>query len=207
MGAPLGTPLVVTAHLDTPAVGVVEAPVMLDAPLSWAAAVLAQRDGSALPSMTRDMVMDMDLPLVRWEEHGTWGWCTSQAAVHVRSWTAVELRRKPATGPMARFTQDRRHHTGLGPHKARDTTVAAVLVDTMTWHVLATDRTRLESLLSVVTHVGKHANIGHGHVTRWVVQDDPNPDGWRDRPMPTPGATGAFRAPYWHPSRKVTVPA
>lgn len=201
----MSTPLVVTATLDTPAVGLIERPVMLDGPLTWAAAQDAHARGLPLPPLTHEHAPDMDLPLDWWEQAGTWGWCTSQATLDVTSYTATELRRKPATGPMARYTRDRHHHTGLGPYKARDTLVAAAWVRTATWHVLATDPARLEHLLSLVTHLGRHANIGHGHVASWTIAPDPDPDAWRDRPMPTPGVVGAWRAPYWHPTRRMVA--
>lgn len=198
-------PLVVTAHLETTTIGLVERPVMLDGPLSWAAAMHAHSTGAPIDPMTRDHAPDLPLPLARWDEAGTWGWCTSQATLDITSYTAVEFRRKPATGPMSRYTTDRRHHTGLGPYKARDTTVSAALVRTATWHVLATDQGHLETLLALVTHLGKHANTGHGAVTAWTLEPDPTPDAWRNRPMPTPGMTAAHRAPYHHPTRRVTT--
>jgi CRISPR type IV-associated protein Csf3 len=201
----MDTPLIVTARLDTPTVGLIERAVMLDGPLSWAAAMDAHAAGVNVEPLTRLHAPDMDLPLARWDEAGTWGWCTSAAILDIASYTATELRRKPATGPMARFTTDRAHHTGLGPYKARDTTVAAALINTARWHVLATDSDRLEALLALITHLGKHANIGYGHVAKWVVEPDPNRDAWRDRPMPAPGTNASHRAPYHHPTRRVTV--
>lgn len=197
----MSIPLVVTAHLSAPTIGLTRRPFMLDGPLSWAAAVTSP---TPVPPITPTDCPDMDLPLQRWHEHGTWGWCTSQAAFEVTHHGATELRRKPATAAMSRYTTDRRHHLGLGPHKARDTVLSEEWIRSFTWHVLATDRDRLAFLLEHITHLGAHRGIGKGLVDRWQITPDRDPEAWRDRPMPTPGAPpAAYRAPYWHPTRKV----
>lgn len=202
------TPLVVTATLDTPSVGLIERPVMLDGPLAWAAAMAARAGGHPIDPITPDRAPDLALPLARWEQAGTWGWCTSQASLDVTAYTATEIRRRPATGPMTRYTGERKHHTGLGPYKARDVTVAAAWVRSATWHVRATRRDALEDLLALITHLGKHSNIGHGHVAAWHVEPDPVPDAWRDRPLPVIGAPRqAYRPPYHHPTRQIEVTA
>lgn len=200
----MSTPLVVTARLDGPTVGLTGAPVMLDGPLSWAAATAAaQAEGRPLGHLSASQPADdYDLPLERWQEHGVWGWCTSRAVVDVLHYGATKIRRKPATGAMSRYTRDARHHIGLGHHKARDTILPVEQVTTATWHVLATDRDHLERLLTLVTHLGGRRGIGMGQVTSWTVEPGADREAWRDRPLPTPGEVRAWRAPYWHPSRR-----
>lgn len=199
------TSLRVTARLDRPSVGLVDHPFLLDAPVSWAAAQAAIRDGEQLPPITGEHVPDFDLPFARWDEGGTWGWMVSQADLTVEAWTAVEIRRKPATAEMARFTRESRHHSGLGPHKARDVIVSAAWVTRAVWEAEVTDRDRLEALLALVTHLGAHAGIGYGHVASWEIGPG-TPNGWRHRPMPDPaGRVQGIRAPYWHHSRKVAA--
>lgn len=192
----------VTAHLDRPSVGLIERPFLLDGPVAWAVAELAKRDGIALPPATREHVPDLDLPFERWEQAGTWGWKVSRGRPAVEAYTAVEIRRKPATAEMARFTTEKKHHLGLGPHKARDTTVAAAWVTRIEWDAETTDETRLADLLSTVTHLGGHAAIGYGHVTKWQIEPG-TPGAWADRPMPDTDPHEAVRAPYWHHSRRL----
>lgn len=199
----MSSPLLVTAHIDGPCVGLVEQPVMLDGPLAWAAWQRVVAAGEPLRPIDRDAAADFPLPLERWERGDTWGWCTSAADVQVLAYSGAELRRKPATGPMARFTADRSHHQGLGPYKARDTTAAFAWISTAIWHVLATDRSDIEALLAPVTHLGKHHRLGFGQVRFWTVEDDPEAQAWRRRPLPGPGGRiMGVRAPYWHPSRQ-----
>lgn len=195
------TALQVTAHLDTTTVGLVEQPVMLDGPLAY---VCWQRDGGA-PFISGDPVRDFDLPLARWDQGGTWGWCTSQAELDIVAYTSIELRQKPPTGEFSRFTTDRKYHRALGPYKARDTTIQGVLIRTATWQVDATDRERLEDLLTDIKYIGKHHRLGHGHIAKWRIE--PGVEGrWRDRPMPEIGAPPrAYRPPYHHPDRQYTV--
>lgn len=203
----MSIPLTVVARLDSTTVGMIERAFMLDGPLAWAAAMDAIEHGVTLDPITPDHAPDMPLPLERWEQAGTWGWCCSAGVVDVAAYTALELRRKPATDAFARYTTDRRFHTGLGPHKARDVIVPAALVRSVTWHVLAADRARLEDLLGKVTHLSRHRGIGMGHVTNWKVSACADPEAWRARPLPTPGPRQAYRPPYWHPTRQYTVEA
>lgn len=195
--------LVVEATLDTPTVGVVEKDFMLDGPLSWAAAMAAHARGEQIEPITNDFAPDFDLPLQKWHEGGTWGWCTSRGIYEPASYTTIEIRRRPATGEMSRFTVERSHHAALGPYKARDTTVPAAWIREIKWYVLCTDRDALTELLGTVTHLGRHAAIGLGHVTSWRVTPCGNRDAWRERPMPGGAQPRAFRAPYWHATRKV----
>lgn len=197
------TALTVTASLDQPIIGLIDNPgrLPLDGPLAWAAAV-----AGGLPPITPDHAPDVDLPLARWEEAGAWGWCASSARYEVERWISVDLRRRPATAAMARYTTVGKHHLGLGPHKARNVIYEAAWVRTIRWDVDCTDRERLASLLDRITHLGSHTAIGYGHVAAWTIEPAVGPDGWRKRPMPTPGATVAVRPPYWHPSRRITCP-
>ena len=196
----MSQPLTVTADLSTPLIGVDRSPMMLDAPLSWAYAERARSRGEKLPPLTTASAADFPLPLDRWQEAGTWGWCTSAGEMEIAAHVAAQIRRKPATHAMARYTSDRAHHAGLGPTKARDTTLAAVLATHITWQVLATDRADLEDLLALVTNLGGRHRNDFGHVSRWVIEPGLDPEAWRDRPMPP---VAAARAPYWHPARRI----
>lgn len=203
------TSLRITAVLDRPSIGLVEHPLILDGPVAWAVAQLNMRDQIPMEPLTREHAPDLDLPFERWEKDGTWGWKVSQATLTVDSYTAIEIRRKPATAEFARFTTEKKHHSGLGPHKARDTTVSAAWVSQAVWDAEVTDRARLDECLNVITHLGAHAAIGYGHVASWTVQDV-SPGGWEFRPMPsTTGRVMGVRPPYWHHTRKAlsTIPA
>jgi hypothetical protein len=197
----MSTPLLVTARLDTPSVGLDRHPLMLDGPLSWAYAMHALAHNLPLERVTKLYAPDLPLPLDRWEQDGTWGWCTSRARFTVEAYTAIQIRRKPATQAMARYSPDRKHHAGLGPMKARDTTLQAAWIRRIEWDVLATDPTELAALLQHITHMGERHRNGLGHVTKWTIAPSHQPDAWRDRPMPGDGQP--MRAPYWHPSRRV----
>lgn len=197
------TSLRITAVLDRPSIGLVEHPVLLDGPIAWAVAQLNLRDGIPMPPITRQHAPDLELPFETWEQQRIWGWKTSRAHLTVESYTAVEIRRKPATAEFARFTTEKKHHSGLGPYKARDTTVSAAWVTQAVWEAEVTDRQRLEECLTVVTHLGAHAAIGYGHVARWEIAEGVE-GAWRDRPMPDPrGTLQGIRAPHWHHTRKV----
>ena len=193
------TAIEVELRFDTPCVGIDRHPVMLDGPLAWAAAQDALRRGDELPAITDEYAHDFDLPLARWEEAGTWGWCTSRAIFEVGSRSSRERRRKPAVQAMAAYAPDRKHHAGLGPFKARDATYATTWTPTMRWQVEATDVDRLAGLLLLVTHIGAAQSDGMGHVKDRIIRPGIH-DGWRDRPMPPHHPA---RAPYWHPTRRV----
>ncbi|MDT9702358.1 hypothetical protein, partial [Streptomyces sp. P17] len=64
-------PVRITAHLDSLSVGLTETPMMLDGPLSWVWWQL-QGSGRIAPGQAPG---DAALPLARWVEAGTWGWC------------------------------------------------------------------------------------------------------------------------------------
>lgn len=192
-------PVRITAHLDSLSVGLTETPMMLDGPLSWVWWQL-QGSGRIAPGQAPG---DAALPLARWVEAGTWGWCVSRAHPQVEAHTAIELRRKPATDAMARYTTDKRFHPGLGPHKARDVTVAAAWVPRVWWDADTTDVDALHALLVDVTHLGAHAAVGYGRVSGWSIEAGVR-DGWRDRPMPTEGGQlQRVRPPYWHHGDRV----
>lgn len=192
-------PITVTASLIEPIVDADRAPILLDSILAWAE---SQRRGLGQLSASQEPV-DLMLPLARWQVGDMWGWCASRATYTVTRHTAGQIRRKPATGAMARYTTVGKHHLALGPHKARDTTVEASWVDRLTWRCLATDRPALETLLMSVTHIGRSRNIGYGRVDRWVVEPSTDTDGWADRPLPGDGPARRIRPPYWHPAGRV----
>ncbi|MDK8242557.1 hypothetical protein [Corynebacterium coyleae] len=189
----------ITAYLDTPVIGEVG---MLDGPLSWAAWQQAVADGQEFPPMSDDYCHDFELGLHTWQRGDHWGWCTSRPYTDPVHHTAVEIRRRPPTGPMAIYTQAKEHHHGLGPLKARNVTLAATWHPTIYWHAEIVDETRVQQLLSHITHLGARHRNGHGHITRWGITAGPK-DGWQDRPMPNPnGRPMRTRAPYWHPTER-----
>lgn len=176
---------------------------MLDGPLAWAYAQRALARGEELAPITPDYAQDFPLPLERVDVADTWVWATSRATLDVQLRTAVEIRRRPAVAAMAKYATDRAYHAGLGPYKARDVTLPAELISTAVWHVLATDRQDLESLLKLTTHLGARHRNGLGRVRKWVIREDPDREAWRDRPMPSDdGQRVAIRAPYWHETRR-----
>lgn len=195
------TPLIVVAHLTTPVIGL-DQPFMLDGPLAWAWVDREKASSRSVPPLTAKHCPDFPLPLAQMETHGTWVWCTSQAELDVQAYTGIQIRRKPAVDAMARYAPDRKHHAGLGPQKARDTSLAAMLARTATWHVLCTDRPDLEDLLSRVTNLGGRHRNDFGHVDRWTIDTDPDSEAWRNRPWPDQYGS---RAPYWHPTRRKAI--
>ncbi len=213
-----GAPLRVVAHLAEPVVALAEHAAPLDGPLSWGAYVAATAAGLVLPPLTRDQVVDFRLPLAVWAAPApvgavvdplllgagglVWGWRCSRAQYEAAEHTSVDVRRKPPTGEMGRFTGERKHHVGLGPFKARAVALPAVTARMVWWHALG-DADGVRDLLTHVTHLGRHARHGHGRVLRWEVQADPDAaEGWRERPFPREGGRlEPVRAPYWHPSR------
>lgn len=198
----MSTPKTITAHLSSAIIDMDR--IMLDGLLSWAYVELAKADGRHVPRITPQFAADFPLPLDRWEEHGTWGWCCSEGSEDVVSWTTVEIRRKPATDAMARYATDRKHHAGLGPMKARDTSLPGRLVRTITWEALVTDEAELERLLAAITCISARWRNGFGRVEKWTIEPSTNMDAWRRRPMPSPGGVlTPIRPPYWHPTRKV----
>lgn len=189
-----GDPYMVTATLTEPIVDADRAPIMIDSLVAWS---VAQRMGRG--DVARDTEPeDLALPFARWQQGDLWGWCASRAAYTVTRHTAGQIRRKPATGAMARYTTVGRHHLALGPHKARDTTVEASWVDRLTWSCLVTDRDLLASLLADVTHVGRSRAIGYGRIGTWTIEPATNTDGWMNRHLPGDGPMQRVRPPYWH---------
>ncbi|GAB3191859.1 hypothetical protein [Nesterenkonia suensis] len=199
----MGEHLRITAHLATPAVGLLEHPAPLDGPLAWAYFQDAMARRLPMEPLTAEHAPDADLPLGIWEQYGTWGWRVSSAHIPVvGAHDALQIRRKPATIPMGRYARDREHHSGLGPHKARDSVISATHLATVSWDAEVTEASRLEQLLGLITHLGGHPSRDMGRVDTWEVTDGP-PGGWKERPMPHPeGTWQGIRAPYWHPTRK-----
>ena len=195
-----GHPLRITAHMSGP---IVDMPlIILDGLLAWSWVELAKADRIPVPPISDRFAADFPLPLERWEEGGTWGWCCSAGIEDVIGYTSVEVRRKPATEAMARYSTAAKNHAGLGPTKARDTTLPARHARTVTWEALVTDQADLERLLGPLTNISARWRNGFGRVDRWLVEPG-TPDGWRQRPMPHPeGQPRGVRAPYWHPTRQ-----
>ena len=197
-----GTPITITAHLTSPIVGMER--VMLDGPVAWAWAMRAKKEGRPLPRITAEYAPDFPLPFARWDAQGAWGWCVSEGAEEVVSWTMIQVRRKPNTYAMSRFAKDKKHHAGIGPFKARDVTLPGRLVETIKWEALVTDEDELMMLLSSLTNISGRWHNGFGQVSHWDVERNPGArDGWMNRPLPSPTGTREIpiRPPYWHSSR------
>lgn len=185
-------PVKVVAHLNSQLIEPERYPIMLDGILAWARAL----EGDLEP-LRRDIEPVIPLPLDTWgDPDGVWGWKASRAQLSEPFYTTVEVRRKPATDAMARYGSFRKHHLGLGPHKARDLKVEAAWVHTLSFDAVTTNVDRLIDLLTRVTAIGKHRAIGYGHVREWQVLPSDNPEGWRAR-----GWQMGYRhrPPYWHP--------
>lgn len=217
---PRWVPLVVTARLAEPVIGIDRHPMLLDGPLSWCAVehaiggARARGERPRVPPLEKTWGVDFDLPLARWtapvpegftpdprllaaDPGMVWGWATSRAR-----WTAwghgnVVVRKKPAVDAVARYTPDRKMNIGQGPHKARATVSAATWVDAVTWHVLG-DADGLRDLLRDLTNLGRMTGKGNGRVRTVAVWPGGERDSWRDRPMPTTGGRmEGVRAPHW----------
>uniref|UniRef100_UPI001EF4566D hypothetical protein n=1 Tax=Frankia sp. CIT1 TaxID=2880974 RepID=UPI001EF4566D len=133
-----------------------------------------------------------------------WGWACSAARYTPAAQARVEVRRKPAAGPMSRYAPDRKHHVATGPLKARDGLVPAVITPEVIWWALG-DPGMVCDLLDRVTHLGRHTRHGHGRILAWDVTVDEKARGrWRERVWPDPaGAPDGIRAPYHHSSRRM----
>ncbi len=218
-GAGHWSPVRVTAYLAEPVVGLAEHAGMLDGPLSYAAFLAARDAGDPVEPITDVWAPDFALPLAVWTRPCTrqdphpgllaadaqaWGWACSRALYDPDGYGAAQIRRRPALGPMARYTTDAQHHAGLGPYKARDSVHPALAVRQVSWLALG-DPAALLALLGRVTHLGRAVRHGHGRVLRWEVERDEDARaGWAHRPLPHPGgALDAIRAPYWHASRRM----
>ena len=197
----MSQPVTITATLGSIGLPGARGADILDGPLAWAYATRAIGRGDRLPAMRNDLPpVDFPLPLDTWQDRDTWGWCVSRAHPDIAAHTAVQVRRKPATGPMARYATDAKHHAGLGPYKARDTTLTGTVARTVSWDALATDLDDLGDLLGHVTHLGARHRNGQGHVLAWTITPTNDTEAWRDRPMPDPAGAHTMRprAPYWH---------
>lgn len=182
----------VTAHLTEPVIDADRHPIMLDSILAHARAL----DGD-LPPLTRDRDPEIPLPLDTWETpDGDWAWCASAATYEPAGYTTVNIRRKPNTEAMARYSPVKKHHLALGPHKARDQVLEGVIIHTMTWHIRTSTPDQVRELLDRVHGIGRHATYGYGTVSRWDITPtrDPNDTAWQARPTQR-----RHRPPYWHP--------
>lgn len=216
---PAWVPVTVTARLAEPVIGLDTNPMALDGPLSWCAAQAALAAGETLPPVRKDWMVDFALPVATWtatpsrsgvdprllaaDGASVWGWACSQAMYTVDGYTAVHMRRRPATLEMSRYSRDRKHHAGLGVMKARDVVLPATVVTAIHWHALA-DPDALAEFLTHLTHVGRVTGHGNGRVHTVTVAPARDRDGWRNRPMPDPaGGEVGIRAPYYHFSRRM----
>lgn len=105
--------------------------------------------------------------------------------------------------------------TGEGAEKSYDLPLYARLTNTITWFVVG-DKTKINDLLSPITHIQKKRSYGNGEVTKWQIEityDDYHL--WRDdklmRPMPVrlisqkldnPQMIWGWRSPAWLAANK-----
>jgi len=214
-------PLQITVTLDEPLVGDLSRPITGDGALAWCAYLEhTHAHGTAhLPPMRpARSALDFDLGLATWTRDPTgpvidddalgadgkaWGFACSHHHPVPAALTAVAVRRKPADGPMVRYTRERRHHLGAGPHKARDTIHPAAWIGDITWHAVG-DPDRVSSLLTRLTHIGRLGRHGYGRVARVLVVRGGERDAWRDRTLPAAaGTVDGIRAPYHHQTRQM----
>lgn len=189
----------ITAKLDTPTIGRIGP---LDGPLAWAWIQRAIQAGKPIPQMADDYAFDAPLPLATWHRDGYWGWCVSEPHLNPVHHSATEIRRKPATQPMALYSNAREHHHGLGPMKARNTIVPTTYHHTISWDAAVTNETELRNLLGLITHLGARHRNGYGHITHWHIKPGA-PGGWQARKFPAEvGPVERVRAPYWHPTER-----
>jgi hypothetical protein len=148
---------------------------------------------------------DPDPRLLAADGTSVWGWACSRAHYRVLRHTVAAVRRRPPVDEMAYWSTAAKHHPGLGPRRAVDAAHQAVWVDGITWYALA-DPDRLQSLLSLLTHVGRLARHGYGQVLSATVQEHaPAVRRWRSRWLPHPaGVPQTVRAPYHHQSRRMS---
>lgn len=208
----------VTAHMAEPIVNW-RPEMMLDGPLSWGAFRLRQgrNHGPNLPPMTPDHAHDFDLPLARWtvpafgdhhpellDDRGNiWGWCTSAVITEdAAALSGVDVRRRPATDPMSRWSDAKRHHIGLGPMKARNVRLPAAFAHRLAWHIDSEEPDAVMRLLEHVTHLGRMTRHGHGRILHWEIRAHQS-GAWMERPMPHKGGQPmSVRAPHHHPTRQ-----
>lgn len=221
-GDPSWVPVRVTARLAEPVLNLDAHPLHLDGPAAFGAylAHTADHGACALPPFGPDSCVDFALPIATWtrpapglvhplalaaEAGMVWGWACSAAVYSPAAWTTVQVRRRPAVDEAARYTRDAKWHLSAGPTKARDVPHAAVITPEICWWALA-DPDALRRLLGRVRGLGRLTRHGNGRVLSWQVDvDDDARDRWRERTWPDPaGQPGTIRAPYHHPSRRMT---
>lgn len=215
------TPLRVTALLAQPVVGLPRDPLHLDGPIQWAAFQAALHAGAKLPPLPPGAwPHDYATPMATWTAPCTrpdpdpralgdggqaWGWACSAASYEAVRHDVAWVRRKPALAEMAHWTTAGRHHIGLGPRRAANVPHQAAWTCRIVWWCLADPQPLADMLRTHVTHLGKLARHGWGHVLEWTVEtDEAATSKWRARDMPdADGSPASIRAPYWHDGRRM----
>lgn len=197
------TPMQITARMQEPVVYSGDG-MHFDGVLSLGAFLALPLDvRETMPPITDSHCTDMDLPLDRWEMHGTWGWKAS--AVHA-DWlfsSTHYVRKSVKHEPMARYSTANAMNTGGGEFKSKNTPYQARTALCLVWYAVG-DIDAVRDLLSHVRTVGKLGGHGMGRVASWDVEAHDDARAWMSRRLPSvEGLPGAVRAPYWHPSRIV----
>lgn len=222
VGEPLptgaGRSLQVTAWVPGP-VCMPDGFIALDALLAWA---VCEIEGVPHPAMSGEVV-DVEIPVER-EPDGRFHLCSHSVAAIERRERQWQNRRFPIEQAQALGGPSvRRVNTSAGRSKSlrRPREVVYLADGRMDWYCVG-DAERIEALLDLVTHVGKHTGVGNGRVERWTVREVA---GWRGfpvlleglplRPLPVdwPGLADGARLerrtltyPYWHDAACRAVP-
>lgn len=194
VAGPEHVPLSIVAELVEPVVYVGDL-LHLDGVLAGGARnAMSPEEREALPPISSDWAIDLELPLARWYvpvptgwqghprllmdvpgregEHAIWGWCASAELLPWQGHGRHEVRKKPPIGHMERLTRDGSVQLGAGPLKAYDITLPTLIAARMEWHAIGA-RSEVERLLGYVPAIGKKRNTGNGTVRRWHVQEIP----------------------------------
>lgn len=201
-------PLIITAKLAGP-VAMPIGTIALDALLAWAVATHDQ----LVPAYTADEVVPIEIPVQR-EPAGRFHLCSFSVS-KTEMYEARFVQRRPVIAEAQMLGPSiKRIQINAGPSKAYRVPMETrhLRRDTLDWYCIG-DRTGIEKLLGMVTHLGKRRGVGLGEVRKWTVKrTTPWPDGFPVvmngrplRPLPPdwPGLKiwrTAFRTltyPYW----------
>lgn len=159
----------------------------------------------------RTELITPELPLERRELNGEWFWAASFAQ-YPQLAEGIAYNHKRFDDTEAAYRVDfvgRRGkvHTQSGYYKNQRLPLVYIVTPRLEWHACG-DRAEVESLLAVITAIGKKTGIGYGVVNDWIVEPWPvdlscvDERGRPTRALPAANGPdyGGIRPPYWHPS-------
>lgn len=209
-------PLKVTAEIGG-SVASYDGRIQLDAILEHVAWRRAGRPTAEMgaPAMT------FQIPLAKLGAPGLWVWRCSEGEAE---WVGGDLthytRQFPTERSRALRKGERKVNVGAGPCKSFRLPLPLLLAREVVWHAVG-DLEAVAEMLSVITHIGKKHNVGHGQVKRWRVEEAEEDrslireDGSPARALPVDLAEAAgleveglypemvgHRPPYWHAERR-----